>query len=144
MPRSWKRKPSGKSSTAEKTTWSERMETVIIKELPPCPFCGKRALTLSRIFQGKDELFKYVCSLMDGGCGASTGFHRTEAAARKAWERRQETAPKVCNINCPSLEQGSCNVYTRCCRNCPVRQHCGWPCQLSYGEECKYYQGAQP
>ena len=50
---------------------------------------------------------------------------------------------KVCNIEQTTLEVGSCMKKTRCCRNCFHRPDCEFPCQLSYGEKCKYYKGVQ-
>lgn len=47
---------------------------------------------------------------------------------------------KVCDVINPSLEYGNCEKAL-CCRTCELRRECVFPCQLSYGEKCKYYKG---
>ena len=49
---------------------------------------------------------------------------------------------KVCDISKCSLEYGSCQKGTTCCRFCENRRECEFPCQLIYkGEKCKHYKG---
>lgn len=60
-------------------------------DLLPCPFCGRRE-TLETVFV-PSEKYKFVygvyCNDMDGGCGASTGWHySTPEEAAKEWNTR--------------------------------------------------------
>lgn len=45
-------------------------------ELKPCPFC-----ICCAVYRNQDQF---------GGCGASTGWHETEAEAISAWNRRTQ------------------------------------------------------
>ena len=69
-------------------------------ELKPCPFCGKTVAKLSNCkdledcenFEecGCDEIMHtVVCNWNNGGCGASTGYRKTENEAIEAWNRRE-------------------------------------------------------
>lgn len=56
-------------------------------KLKPCPFCGNTAVDV------KDDCYPapnyyVVCDYNDDGCGASSGFCRTEEEAIEVWNRR--------------------------------------------------------
>lgn len=51
-------------------------------------------------------------------------------------------ADKACNIPKITLEYGSCNPVTRCCRGCWNRVKCDYICQYSFGGACKYKGGS--
>ena len=67
-----------------------------MNNLKPCPFCGGTNLNI----EGKDiwgpndlpynpkHIFRIKCSALEGGCGATNGYYRTEEGAIEAWNRR--------------------------------------------------------
>lgn len=57
--------------------------------LDPCPFCGNNEVP--RICQTLGSCVDVCCVAAVGGCGASTGHHKTEAEAIAAWNRRTPT-----------------------------------------------------
>jgi hypothetical protein len=67
-------------------------------KLKPCPFCGNRTapevISISELdsVEGNewyDSHFTVVCSMYDGGCGASVRFNNeSREAAAEAWNRR--------------------------------------------------------
>lgn len=85
-----------------------------MEELKPCPFCGKDVAVLADAqelevcdnFEDEDcpcleskqvNYGKYaehcpyvaiVCDMHKGGCGTSTGFHKSLQPAIEAWNRR--------------------------------------------------------
>lgn len=73
-------------------------------ELKACPFCGKdianfatcQQLQACKGFRECDDghYLSVVCSMLDGGCGASTGFFPTFEAAARAWNRRHSVDPQ--------------------------------------------------
>jgi hypothetical protein len=51
-----------------------------------CPFCGKGAAADALNYAGgRPAKFRIQCA----GCKAASGWHDTEAGARKAWEMRE-------------------------------------------------------
>ena len=78
-----------------------------MKELISCPFCGKNVATISTVadcelcanFEEEEVCEAYeesgscgmkfvVCAFNAGGCGASSGWHKTEQEAIDAWNNR--------------------------------------------------------
>lgn len=73
-------------------------------ELKPCPFCGSkkapRVLTVAESelmdsddydYEWSSKHFTVVCSMLEGGCGASVkASNETEEEAIEAWNRRSE------------------------------------------------------
>ena len=74
-----------------------------MSELLPCPFCGKDVAVIMDDYSECLELWgdefdesgleatdckAVVCSFLDGGCGASGGWRKTEEEAVEAWNRR--------------------------------------------------------
>lgn len=63
-------------------------------DLLPCPFCGKlETIIMVDVPAEKHErvylLYRVVCSFVNGGCGASTGWnHETPEDAAKEWNTR--------------------------------------------------------
>lgn len=70
-----------------------------MKELTPCPFCGNEKLVIldegcnfeiyenSEIFENIPN-YAVCCDFYRGGCGATSGYRRTEEEAIEAWNRR--------------------------------------------------------
>lgn len=76
--------------------------------LKPCPFCGNKFVELSNARELEDcmnfeecpecfepsqsscNLYIVVCSVNEGGCGASSGYHTTAEKAIEAWNRRRD------------------------------------------------------
>lgn len=78
-----------------------------MENLKPCPFCGNTMLDISDVrdcedcanFEAEDVCPAFepagfcnmkfvVCSFYKGGCGASSGWYKTEEEAVEAWNRR--------------------------------------------------------
>lgn len=57
-------------------------------ELKPCPFCGSATAPAERNAYKSPDYQIVVCAASNGGCGASSGWHETEAEAIAAWSRR--------------------------------------------------------
>lgn len=63
-------------------------------DLLPCPFCGKlETIIMVDVPAEKHErvyrVYRVVCSFVNGGCGASTGWnHETPEEAAKEWNTR--------------------------------------------------------
>lgn len=62
-------------------------------KLKPCPFCGgEKVVVLEE--GGNSEIFENIrnyiicCDFNNGGCGATSGFRRTEEEAIEAWNKR--------------------------------------------------------
>ncbi len=54
-------------------------------KLKPCPFCGGTLIySTGFMIDEMEHLTKYNCS----DCDASTGWHSSTEAARRAWNRR--------------------------------------------------------
>lgn len=82
----------------------------ITDELKPCPFCGNRNIEVSTDIDefvtewgesgyGQEEMLEIMrkrpyyfvgCSVIRGGCGASSGFDMTREGAVARWNRRTE------------------------------------------------------
>ena len=67
------------------------------EKLRECPFCGKRVACrgnseecLDLCHQGLTVMHTVVCDFRRGGCGATCGFHETEAEAVYHWNIRAE------------------------------------------------------
>ena len=76
--------------------------------LKSCPFCGNKFVELANareidecanfedeecpecFEQSSCSLYTVVCSVNEGGCGASSGYHTTEEKAIEAWNRRKD------------------------------------------------------
>ena len=74
--------------------------------LKPCPFCGNKFVELSDARELEDcmnfkecpecfessqsscNLYIVVCSVNEGGCGASSGYYTTAEKAIETWNRR--------------------------------------------------------
>lgn len=58
-----------------------------------CPFCGSRNLVYVDSHYWLDDVLVFyhrvVCDMNQYGCGASSGYCRTEEEALKAWNRRK-------------------------------------------------------
>lgn len=71
-------------------------------ELKPCPFCGNRTapevISIAELDSVEDNdwydsHFTVVCSLYNGGCGASVKFNNESIEdAAKTWNRRNDDA----------------------------------------------------
>lgn len=66
-----------------------------MEKLKPCPFCGRNhGLLVASIPHRLDDVFyeqwTVYCDASGGkgGCGASCGYHASEAEAIAAWNRR--------------------------------------------------------
>lgn len=71
-------------------------------KLRECPFCGKSVARFTTVAETESCVYfescyeptctmkAVVCSVNEGGCGASTGYHESEEDARRAWNRREE------------------------------------------------------
>lgn len=67
-------------------------------ELKPCPFCGSRtALFVGNFYEingiheeDEDENYAVCCGILNGGCGASSGYEDSDKAAIEAWNRRAD------------------------------------------------------
>lgn len=80
-------------------------------DLKPCPFCKKSVAELTTVltceacanfdddeecpacYDPKEEdncLHFVVCSVINGGCGASTGWYLNGKKAQEAWNRRED------------------------------------------------------
>ena len=62
-------------------------------DLKPCPFCGRNAAEIFTQSERDDiqcdpERYTIVCSWLEGGCGATCGFHDTVGMAVKIWNTR--------------------------------------------------------
>lgn len=80
-------------------------------ELEPCPFCGKTEPV--EVKHRETEVFAFenydvVCDSLNGGCGASSGYRRTEEDAIAAWNTRAE---RTCRW---AYEELSCSYGTEC------------------------------
>ena len=64
-----------------------------MKELTPCPFCGNEKLFIldegynSGAYENIPN-YAVCCDFYRGGCGATSGYRRTEEEAIEAWNRR--------------------------------------------------------
>lgn len=87
----------------ERVKQGERIEDTaearrVLPELKECPFCGKtrpvRILDYNTIedlpeFRAKEDPdYAVVCAANHGGCGAASGYARTEEEAAARWNRR--------------------------------------------------------
>ena len=71
-------------------------------ELKPCPFCGNRTapevVSISELDsvdgnEWYDSHFTVVCSMWNGGCGASVRCNNeSREAAAESWNRRKDNA----------------------------------------------------
>lgn len=65
-------------------------------ELKPCRFCGhEKAASIETNDEYLDESlpveqlrYRVICDFNDGGCGSSTGFHKTAPEAVDFWNTR--------------------------------------------------------
>lgn len=94
-----------------------RVDGVDLKyEYMVCPFCGcTRPLLIwfdteneetgeilvgtGAIDQGEDVQYQVVCSRLHNGCGASTGWYKSDCEALAAWARRVLPAVTISNQN---------------------------------------------
>lgn len=64
-----------------------------MKNLTPCPFCGNKKIFIleegdnSGIYENIPN-YAVCCDFHRGGCGATSGYRRTEEEAIEAWNRR--------------------------------------------------------
>lgn len=64
-----------------------------MKKLTPCPFCGNEKLFIldegdnSGAYENIPN-YAVCCDFYRGGCGATSGYRRTEEEAIEAWNRR--------------------------------------------------------
>lgn len=84
-----------------------------MSELNPCPFCGNKMLDITDVRNCEDcanfeaeevcpafEPGKFcgmkfvVCSFYKGGCGASSGWYKTDAEVIEAWNKRANEVTK--------------------------------------------------
>ena len=68
-------------------------ELVIEPYLKPCPFCGNKAVKVCSSEEINGEGFSaksyaVLCSISDGGCGASGGYKDTREEAVANWNQR--------------------------------------------------------
>ena len=70
-------------------------ELVIKPNLKPCPFCGNKKVNVESYneINGKDdddenESYAVICSVFEGGCGATGGYKDTPEAAFENWNQR--------------------------------------------------------
>lgn len=56
-------------------------------KLKPCPFCGSTSVDVKDDYHPVPNYYA-VCDYNKGGCGASSGYCRTEEEAIEAWNRR--------------------------------------------------------
>ena len=118
-----------------------------MKELMPCPFCGKegtaqvetaRSCEECRNFEneelcpaydpynydpGTEDTCPYkavVCCCHKGGCGASSGWHPSAEKAIEAWNTRRSTAPeeKEKPVDMRNISGMWCDDITFCPRPC--------------------------
>lgn len=64
-----------------------------MRELKPCPFCGRADSVNRDKFDTlilRFSLYSVFCDRDKGGCGAYGAYERTEEDAIKAWNRRQD------------------------------------------------------
>lgn len=66
---------------------------MIDMKLKPCPFCGGNSvlvLTEKELEedQTKSDYVTVVCDILNGGCGAKSGFRQQREDAVDAWNRR--------------------------------------------------------
>ena len=55
------------------------------EKLKPCPFCGGTLIRGTGYqMESMEHLTRYICS----NCDASTGWHNSTEAARRAWNKR--------------------------------------------------------
>lgn len=66
-----------------------------LSQLRACPFCGRevaKVMTARELFrdEGIEGIggFYAICGVNEGGCGTSSGWHKTEEEAMEAWNRR--------------------------------------------------------
>jgi hypothetical protein len=52
--------------------------------LKPCPFCGNKNISICSNHMDKEA----VCSINNGGCGATIGWYVSIIKLRKAWNTR--------------------------------------------------------
>ncbi len=72
--------------------WNLRKENSSLKMLNECPFCHSKSAL--RIITGIEvdktaygDNYAVRCSACDGGCGATSGFVRTEKEAVELWNK---------------------------------------------------------
>ena len=124
------------------------------QNLKPCPFCGKMVTVITDAhdleecsnFESKNcpcseyELNScayntVVCSVTDGGCGASSGYYPTIGQAIEAWNKRTDNSANVrrgkwvndicsvCERVNPTITEDFCGNYiSKPLAYCP---HCG-------------------
>lgn len=64
-------------------------------KLKPCPFCGSTNIIVSSCKEWEEnyvgeceEYVAVICNSEEGGCGANSGYCRTEEEAIEVWNRR--------------------------------------------------------
>lgn len=67
-----------------------------ITNLKTCPFCGNKNVEIcsgAEIEEDENiaECYAVVCSIHDGGCGATGGYKNTREDAAKNWNNRTES-----------------------------------------------------
>lgn len=62
------------------------------EELKPCPFCGSNKISIHSASEYGEKYFGYsmMCKILQGGCGASSGYRDSVQEAYEAWNTRHD------------------------------------------------------